>query len=163
MTLLQTDASINPGNSGGGLFDGYGNFIGLVVAKSSGSDIEGLGFAIPINTAANIAQTLIESGTIQGNALIGVNIVDLTNSANALQYGKRLTGIYITDVASEQALAAGFEVGDMIYYVEDYEIDSEAALRSALARYEPGDKVTVTIIRNNRTIEIVTELIEREE
>jgi len=58
LTLLQTDASINPGNSGGGLFDQYGHLIGIVVAKSSGSDIEGLGFAIPINTAAEIAKAL---------------------------------------------------------------------------------------------------------
>ena len=162
MTLMQTDASINPGNSGGGLFDGYGNFIGLVVAKSSGSDIEGLGFAIPINTAASIANRLIENGVISGNALIGVNIVDLTNSADAMQYGVRLTGIYITGVSSDEAKAAGFEEGDLIYYVGDYEIDSQAALSSALAMYEPGDTVTVTVIRNNRTVEIETVLIERE-
>ena len=59
LTLLQTDASINPGNSGGGLFDQYGHLIGIVVAKSSGSDIEGLGFAIPINTAAEIAKVIV--------------------------------------------------------------------------------------------------------
>ena len=60
MTLLQTDAAINPGNSGGGLFDGSGKLIGLVVAKSTGSDVEGLGFAIPINTAMEKAQYIID-------------------------------------------------------------------------------------------------------
>lgn len=59
MKLLQTDSSINPGNSGGGLFNGDGQLIGIVVAKSSGSDVEGLGFAIPVNTAASVAQQLI--------------------------------------------------------------------------------------------------------
>ena len=60
LSLLQTDASVNPGNSGGGLFDASGNLIGLVVAKSTGSDVEGIGFAIPVNHAAEIAKGLIE-------------------------------------------------------------------------------------------------------
>ena len=59
MTLLQISASVNPGNSGGGVFDQYGNLIGLVVAKSSGSDVEGLGFAIPANTVKEVAESLI--------------------------------------------------------------------------------------------------------
>ena len=64
MTLLQTDASINPGNSGGGLFNGDGQLIGIVVAKSSGSNVEGLGFAIPINKAADVAQQLMDKGYV---------------------------------------------------------------------------------------------------
>ena len=160
MTLLQTDASINPGNSGGGLFDGNGNLIGVVVAKSSGSDIEGLGFAIPINTAAAIATELIEYGTIKGRAMIGVNIVDLTDASLAMQYGVRNTGIYISDVTGKEAQEAGFMSGDMIYYVGDYEITSDADLRSALAQYEPGDEVLITVIRNNRTVDILTVLTE---
>lgn len=62
LTLLQTDASVNPGNSGGGLFDGSGNLIGIVESKSSGSDVEGLGFAVPINTAAKSAAKIIKTG-----------------------------------------------------------------------------------------------------
>ena len=65
MTLLQTDASVNPGNSGGGMFDQYGHLIGIVVAKSSGSDVEGLGFAIPINTAAEVASQLMKNGKVE--------------------------------------------------------------------------------------------------
>ena len=65
MSLLQTDTSINPGNSGGGLFNQYGQLIGVVVAKSSGSDVEGLGFAIPINTASRVAEQIIEHGNAE--------------------------------------------------------------------------------------------------
>ncbi len=64
MTLIQVSASVNPGNSGGGVFDQYGNLIGLVVAKSSGSDVEGLGFAIPSNTVASVAESLISNGYV---------------------------------------------------------------------------------------------------
>ena len=82
MNLLQTDSSINPGNSGGGMFDQYGNLVGIVVAKSSGSNVEGLGFAIPINTAADIAKQLIENGKVTGRAYIGVNILQKIGRAS---------------------------------------------------------------------------------
>ena len=70
--LLQTDSSINPGNSGGGLFNDSGQLVGLVVAKSAGSDVEGLGFAIPVNTAANVAQQLIDKGYVSGQPSTGM-------------------------------------------------------------------------------------------
>ncbi len=62
MSLMQTDASVNPGNSGGGLFNESGQLIGVVVAKSAGSNVEGIGFAIPVNVAAKIADEIITSG-----------------------------------------------------------------------------------------------------
>lgn len=68
MSLIQTDASVNPGNSGGGMFNQYGQLIGIIVAKSSGSDVEGLGFAIPINVAANSATEIMENGSIDKQA-----------------------------------------------------------------------------------------------
>lgn len=162
LTLLQTDASINPGNSGGGLFDQYGNLIGIVVAKSSGSDVEGLGFAIPINTAAEIAKTLIESGTVSNKAAIGIQIVEIADAQSAMQYGVQYTGVYIQEVTSKKAEKAGLQAGDMIYYFEDTRIEASKDLQSALSKYEPGDKVKLTIIRNNKTIDIEVELVEPE-
>ena len=98
MELLQTNAQINSGNSGGGLFDGNGNLIGIVNAKdsgttSSGTTIEGLGFAIPINTAYDIAQQLIENGEVTNRATIGVYLQELTQPS-----GKYAAGLYITEV-----------------------------------------------------------------
>jgi len=159
LTLLQTDASINPGNSGGGLFDQYGKLIGIVVAKSSGSDVEGLGFAIPINTAAEIAKDLIENGKVTTRAAIGVSIVDVTDAEAAMQYGVRYTGVYIQEVTSKKAKKAGLQAGDMFYYLEDKKIETSADLTSALAKYEPGDKVSITVIRDNQTVDVEVELI----
>jgi serine protease Do len=160
MTLLQTDASINPGNSGGGLFDQYGNLIGIVVAKSSGSDVEGLGFAIPINTAAETAKDLIENGHVTGRAAIGISVVDASDAQTAMQYGVRMTGVYIQEVTSDNAKKSGLQAGDMLYYVGDTQIESSADLTSALQNYKPGDTVKITVIRNNKTVEVEVELSE---
>ncbi|HIV79861.1 MAG TPA: trypsin-like peptidase domain-containing protein [Candidatus Avanaerovorax faecigallinarum] len=160
MTLLQTDASINPGNSGGGLFDGEGNLIGIVVAKSSGSNVEGLGFAIPINTAAEIGKELIENGHVTGRAALGVSVIDASDAQTAMQYGLQLTGIYIAEVTGSEAKAAGFERGDMIYYIDDTQIDSSATLSSVLLDHKPGDKVKVIVVRDGKTVELTTTLTE---
>jgi len=163
LTLLQTDASINPGNSGGGLFDQYGNLIGIVVAKSSGSDVEGLGFAIPVNTAAEIAKQLIEGGTVNANkATIGLQVIEVADAQAAMQYGVQYTGVYIKEVVSKKAKKAGLEAGDMIYYFEDVRIETFDDLSAALGKHKPGDKVTLTIVRDNQTMDIETELVEAE-
>lgn len=160
LTLLQTDASINPGNSGGGLFDQYGNLIGIVVAKSTGSDVEGLGFAIPINTAAEIAKDLIENGYVTGRAAIGVSVLDASDAQTAMQYGLRTTGVYIQEVTGNKAKKAGLQSGDMIYYLEDTQIKSMADLTSALSAHKPGETVTIIVVRDNQTVEIDVELSE---
>ena len=161
LTLLQTDASINPGNSGGGLFDQYGHLIGIVVAKSSGSDIEGLGFAIPIDTAAEIAKALIEGGSVdsENKASIGIQVQDISDAETAMQFGVQYTGVYIQKVVSDKAKKAGLEAGDMIYYFENTRIETFDDLSSAISKHEPGDKVNLTVIRDNRTIDIEVELV----
>lgn len=162
LTLLQTDASINPGNSGGGLFDQYGHLIGIVVAKSSGSDIEGLGFAIPINTAAEIAKALIEDGAVNNDnkASIGIEVLEISDAQTAMKYGVQHTGVYVQKVTSKKAKKAGLKSGDMIYYFEDTEVKSFADLSKAISKHQPGDKVKITVIRDNETIDIHVELME---
>ena len=160
MNLLQTDASINPGNSGGGLFDGEGNLIGVVVAKSSGSDIEGLGFAIPINTAAEIAKEIIENGKVVGRALIGVTIIDATSAEVARQYDYSMPGLYIYDVQSEEAKAAGLQKDDMITAINGVSLSDRSDLTTELRKYSPGDTITLTIVRGNKTMDIDTVLTE---
>lgn len=86
MTLLQTDASINPGNSGGGLFNGDGQLIGIVVAKSSGSNVEGLGFAIPINKAADVAQQLMDKGYVSDQPSTGMSYAESSQGNGAAQF-----------------------------------------------------------------------------
>lgn len=154
MTLLQTDTSINPGNSGGGLFDGNGNLVGIVVAKSAGASIEGIGFAIPIDKAAEIAKSLIEDGKVKGRAVLGVTIVDVSDAETAMKLGVKNTGVYITDVTGKLAKKSGFEKGDMIYYVGDTKIESSSDLFAILEKHKPGDKLEVTVVRNNKTATI---------
>ncbi|MDF3000344.1 MAG: trypsin-like serine protease [Bacillota bacterium] len=149
MNLLQTDAAINPGNSGGGLFNDRGQLIGIVVAKSSGSDVEGLGFAIPINVAKTVASELMENGYVKGRLDTGMSFLDLTTTQKALMYGVRQLGVYVQSVASgSNAEIAGFRAGDMIVSVGDTKITSSTVLSQALETYSVGDTVTITVIRN---------------
>ena len=160
MTLIQTSASINPGNSGGGLFDQYGNLIGIVVAKSSGSDVEGLGFAIPCDKVESVAKALIENGYVQGRPQAGIKIIDLTNAEDAMRAGVTITGVYIADVTGKNAKKAGFKTGDLIYYLDDTKITDSAQLVSLIQKHNIGDKVTFTVVRNNEMIKIDVELEE---
>ena len=152
MSLIQTSASINPGNSGGGLFDQYGNLIGLVVAKSSGSDVEGLGFAIPSDTVLKVAKSLIENGYVTDRAAAGITVVDLTDASTAMQYGVDLTGVYIKEVTGSNAKKAGLEAGDLIYYVEDTKITSTAVLLKEIQSHEVGDTITFTVVRDGEIL-----------
>lgn len=152
MRLLQTDASINPGNSGGGLFDQYGNLIGIVVAKSSGSDVEGLGFAIPVNKVKEIADQLIEGGKVAGRAAIGIQIyyVDLSQ---AMEQGYMYPGLYIAEVASKNAKQAGIKEGDYIYYFDGERIETNEDLQNQLSKHKVGDKVKMVVVRDGKTVD----------
>ncbi len=161
MNLLQTDAAINPGNSGGGLFDTDGRLIGIVNAKSSGEDIEGLGFSIPIDTAIAIATDLIEIGHVSGRPGLGIRASEV-NTSNYSQYrGTELNkyidnyGVYIVEDERNN-----FEFGDRIVALDDTTISTQADLSSAISKHEIGDTVTVTVSRNRKLIEIEVELIE---
>ena len=158
MTLIQTSASINPGNSGGGLFDQYGNLIGIVVAKSSGSDVEGLGFAIPCDKVASVAKSLIENGYVEGRPQAGITIVDLTDANAAMRAGVSITGVYISDVTGKNAQKAGLQAGDLIYYLDDTKITSSAQLVGLIQKHEVGDVVTFTVVRDNELIKMDVEL-----
>ena len=160
MKLLQTDTSINPGNSGGGLFDNHGNLIGIVVAKSTGSDVEGLGFAIPIDHAAEIAKDLIEHGHVTNRAAIGVSLLDASDAAVAMQYNLRITGLYVQEVTSEEAKNAGLKAGDMFYYFDDKQIETFSDLQGCLKQHKPGDKVKTIVIRDGKTVELELTMVE---
>lgn len=158
MTLLQTDSSINPGNSGGGLFNDSGQLIGIVVAKSSGSDVEGLGFAIPCDKVASVAKSLIENGYVEGRPQAGITIVDLTDANAAMRAGVTITGVYISDVTGKNAQKAGLKKGDLIYYLDDTKITSSAQLVGLIQKHEVGDVVTFTVVRDNELMKMDVEL-----
>lgn len=161
MTLLQTDAAINPGNSGGGLFNDKGELVGIVVAKSSGSDVEGLGFAIPVNTAKTVADELKQYGYVKGRIDTGMSFIDLTSAQKALMYGVSRLGVYVQSVESgSNAAKAGFKAGDMIAYVGNTKITSAVALTQALNQYKVGDTVSITVVRNGYSGKLSLKLAE---
>ena len=166
MTLLQTDSSINPGNSGGGLFNSDGQLIGIVVAKSSGSDVEGLGFAIPINTAADVAQQIMDKGYVSGQPSTGMTYTESSGQGSSgidsfFSGGKTSTNVYIYSVDGENAKKAGFQRGDMVFAVDNTEISTFNELSSIITSHKVGDKLTYTIVRNGQTMDISFKLEER--
>ena len=165
MTLLQTDSSINPGNSGGGLFNGDGQLVGIVVAKSSGSDVEGLGFAIPINTAAEVAQQLMDKGYVSGQPSTGMSYTESNGQSSSMDQlfngGQSSTNVYIYSVDGENAKKAGFQQGDMVFAVDDTQITTFNELSSIVTSHKVGDKLKYTIVRNGRTMDITLELEEK--
>ncbi len=160
MTLLQISASVNPGNSGGGVFDQYGNLIGLVVAKSSGSDVEGLGFAIPSDTVASVAQSLIDNGYVAGRPAAGITVVDLTSASDAMRYGVSVTGVYIQEVTGSNAEKAGLKAGDLVYMIDGEQVTGIDMLSREIQSHEVGDEITLTIVRNDKMEEIKLTLTE---
>lgn len=158
MTLIQTSASINPGNSGGGLFDQFGNLIGIVVAKSSGSDVEGLGFAIPCDKVSTVVKSLIKNGYVEGRPAAGINVIDLTSAQKAMQYGVSITGVYIQDVTGENAKKAGLKAGDLIYYLDDVKITDTSTLLNTIQSHQVGDIVEFTVVRGNEIKKIKVKL-----
>ena len=156
MTLIQTDASISPGNSGGGLFNGNGELIGIVNAKSSYSEAEGIGFAIPINTAMDIGKQLIENGSVARPAL-GVKIVDVTDSQTAQQLGVSTMGVYVVEVTQGSgAEAAGVQAGDRVLAVDDTAVSDSSALKNYLKDKNIGDTVSLQVERDGKvqTLEV---------
>lgn len=160
MTLLQISASVNPGNSGGGVFDQHGSLIGLVVAKSSGSDVEGLGFAIPSATVKQVADSLIKDGYVTGRPAAGITIVDLTSASEAMKYGVSVTGVYIKEVTGDNAKEAGLQAGDLVYMIDGKQVTSSDMLVREIQKHKVGDKVKLTIVRGEDMEEIQVTLQE---
>lgn len=149
MNLLQTNAAINPGNSGGGLFNDRGELIGIVVAKSSGVGVEGLGFAIPIDTAKAVADDLIANGYVTGRGELGVSVIDINDSRTAFYYRVPQNGVYLAGVNSGSAAErAGLKIGDGILAVDGTEVSSAAALSSQIAQHKAGETIKLTILRD---------------
>lgn len=152
MHLLQTSAAINPGNSGGGLFNDKGELIGVVNAKSSGESIEGLGFAIPINRAKDIITNLIENGYVKGRASLGVTLQ--VGSSNPFSNDES-TQVYIMKVEEgKAAYKAGLEAGDQILKIDSTSIHDISDVTSAISTHSAGDKIEMTILRDNETKKI---------
>ncbi len=153
MSLIQTNASVSPGNSGGGLFNMAGELIGIVNAKSSDSDAEGLGFAIPINTAINVAQDLLENGFVTGRPYLGITYLAVTDATTAQQLGVSAYGIYIMAVVDgSPASRAGLAAGDRIVSIDNSEIAAQEDLGTIIQSHSAGDTVSITVARGGQML-----------
>ncbi|MBR2714829.1 MAG: trypsin-like peptidase domain-containing protein [Ruminococcus sp.] len=153
MSLLQTDTAINPGNSGGGLFDGQGQLVGVVVAKSSGEEVEGLGFAIPINDVLDVLDDLKKFGYVRGRVTTGMDLVDMQSPFySSFLFGTSEAGCYVNSVDPESnAYAVGVRENDRIISVNSAEVNSVAEVEEALKDAKVGDVVEFGIERNGMT------------
>ncbi|MFI3166304.1 MAG: trypsin-like peptidase domain-containing protein [Bacillota bacterium] len=156
MNLLQTNAAINPGNSGGGLFNMDGELVGIVNAKSTGDDIDNIGFAIPANDALAVATDLIEIGYVTGKPALGISVYEFSSSTEARQYGFTMSGVYIVGSTNSEELL----YGDLILSVDDVEITETDDIATAISGKEIGDTVTVVVLRERTTVEIEVTLVE---
>ncbi|MCL2392296.1 MAG: S1C family serine protease [Oscillospiraceae bacterium] len=154
INTFQFSAAVNRGNSGGPIYDTNGEVIGIVTAKLSRGDVEGIGFAIPINDAIEIASGLIEHGYIAGRPLIGITGQTVTRG-HAEYYGW-VVGAYVREVNPGSAAAyAGLEVGDIITGLGESQVTSMDTLRAAMRRYRAGDTTAVQIWRAGQNIEMM--------
>lgn len=153
MTLIQTNAAVSPGNSGGGLFSENGELVGIVNAKSRGENAEGLGFAIPINTAMATANDLIDTGYVTGRPALGITVITIKDAQTAAQYAVTVPGVYIQAVDEGGAAdLAGLEPGDRFVSVDDQMIETASDLTNLLSTHQVGDTVTVQVSRNRQLI-----------
>lgn len=160
MELLQTDAAINPGNSGGGLFDNHGNLVGVVVAKSRGENVEGIGFAIPVNKAKPIINSLIKDGKLPQQPKVGIRIANIVDESMAKEMGLPKPGVYVTDILSNAAKSAGIMVGDRIISVDGKDIKDSQEFLDTIKNHKVGDKLKITVERNNAKIVLSVELVD---
>jgi serine protease Do len=156
--LIQTDAAINHGNSGGPLVDLAGEVIGintLVVRNTDGGDVaEGLGFAIPVNTAQAIAQQIIQKGYF-ARPYMGISYQPIDPNIAARYNLPAQWGVYVTDVSNNSpASDAGLQQGDIITKIGDVTLDETHAYVNTLFTFKPGDQITLDVIRNGKDVPI---------
>ena len=158
-TLIQTDAAINSGNSGGALVNADGKVIGLNTLKISSTGVEGMGFAIPINSTIDIYQQLIEYNKVK-RPYIGISGVDLdekTASANKL-----VQGIYVKSIDEFSAAEkAGIKIGDVIVGADGKEIKTMEELNNIKNSHQIGDSLTIKVNRNGKELDLTVTLQEQ--
>jgi len=156
---IQTDAAINSGNSGGALVNGDGKVIGINTLKLSGSGVEGIGFAIPINSTTNIIDDLIEYNKVL-RPYIGITGIDL-DEATVKRYKLSALGVYIQNVQHfSPAEKAGLQAGDIIIKADSKDIKTMDELNEIKNTHKIGETMTLTINRNGTEKEITVTLEE---
>lgn len=154
-SFIQTDAAINPGNSGGALVNANGDLIGIntAIASNNGS-YQGYAFAIPVNIVKKVVADLVEFGAVQ-RAYMGISIRDINAQFAQQKNLKQLNGAYVDDLTIGGAAEdAGVKIGDIVTKVENNKVNGVSELQEQVSKYRPGDKITVTVLRNEKEVVI---------
>ena len=165
MHLIQTNAAVNPGNSGGGMFNMRGELVGVVNAKSSGTGIEGLGFAIPVNKAVSVAEELLTKGYVSGKPMIGVSFEDISNNSGSFFFfggntSNSKPGVYVRSLV-EGMNDRTLKEGDRIIAVNGKEISTSEDIKAAVSASSIGDKLSFQLYRDNKLMEVEVTVFER--
>ncbi|MBO7724080.1 MAG: Do family serine endopeptidase [Paludibacteraceae bacterium] len=151
-SFIQTDAAVNPGNSGGALVNTRGELVGIntAIASQTGS-YAGYAFAVPTSIVQKVVADLKQYGTVQ-RAVLGVQIRDISAELAEENKLKTLDGAYVAGVVDMSAAAvAGIKEGDVIVQVNKVQVKSSSELQEQIGRYRPGDKVTMMVLRDDKT------------
>ncbi len=163
--LIQTDAAINHGNSGGPLINLAGQIVGintLVVRDTPGGDqAEGLGFAVPSNTVRAVAEQLIANGRIE-YPFIGISYTEINPQLAAEMNLTSKAGVVVTQITTgSPAQKAGLQARDVIVAINNDKIDENHSLRSLLFKYRVGDTITLSVVRDGKTLPVQVTLTKR--
>jgi S1-C subfamily serine protease len=166
-SYIQTDAAVNPGNSGGALVNAQGQLVGInaAIASPTGS-YAGYSYAIPSNLAVKVANDIIKYGSVQ-RGYLGAQLADLNklNEESAEQLGlrsgdfKNAKGVFVVNVLPNSgAAAAGLKKGDLITMINGMAVNSQPQLTEQVARFHPGDKVSIGYMRDGKPYNVSVEL-----
>ena len=161
-SFIQTDAAINPGNSGGALVNLQGGLVGINTAIASPTGAyAGYGFAVPANIVNKVVEDLLKYGVVQ-RGYLGVIIRGVDGNLAKEKDLSVIKGVYVDSVtANSAAMAAGIESGDVILRVGETDVATAPELQEMIARYRPGDKVKLKIIRGKKEMDVRVELKNR--
>ncbi|MDO9154357.1 MAG: Do family serine endopeptidase [Paludibacter sp.] len=162
-SFIQTDAAVNPGNSGGALVNTRGELVGIntAIASQTGS-YAGYAFAVPVSIVQKVVSDIRQFGVVQ-RAILGVRMGDITDKIAKDKNLKTMEGAYVDEVVENSAAEkAGLKKEDIIIKVNDFNVKSATQLQEQIGRFSPGDKIKVTVLRNNKTLTFDVELKNRQ-
>lgn len=151
MTLIQTNAAVNPGNSGGGMFNEKGELIGIINAKSSGSGVEGLGFAIPSDDARDVVEQLLNYGYVKGKVFIGVSFYEANSGYSIYAENSGILYIYSVEKGYNDKV---LQSKDILLSIDGEEVSTAADVKAILKNHKVGDTLTFSIIRNKVAMDV---------
>lgn len=150
--FIQTDAAVNPGNSGGALVNESGELVGIntAIASSTGA-YSGYSFAVPATIVRKVVNDIREYGAVQ-RALLGISMQNMTGDLAKEKGMDKVKGVYVADLTEGGAAQhAGIKVGDVVIKINDTDVNSSTAVQEIISRFSPGEKISVTVLRDNDT------------